>query len=98
MIHIFNTFLQSGSATVSIQLQLWHIWAFILVVSGMIVLKSVRAIAILSLLAAVALGWHSSLAVFDKSMTATPAVGVLFLLFGVVILGSVACSFDLGNK
>ncbi len=95
MLNILNTFLQSGNATVSIQL--WHIWAFILVVSGMIVIRSVRAIAIVSLLAAVALGWHSSLAVFDKSMSATPGVGVFYLLFGVVILGSVACTFDLGN-
>lgn len=96
MLNILNTFLQSGNAMVSIQL--WHIWAFILIVSGMIVVKSVRAIAIISLFAAVAIGWHSSVAVFDKSMSITPGVGVLYLLFGVVILGSIACTFDLGNK
>lgn len=95
MINILNLFLQSGNATVSIPL--WHIWAFILVVSGMIVVKSVRAIAIVSLFGAVAIGWHSSLAVFDQSMAVMPGVGVCFLLFGIVILGSVACTFDLDN-
>lgn len=95
MLNILNLFLQSGNATVSIPL--WHIWAFILVVSGMIVVKSVRAIAIVSLFGAVAIGWHGSLAVFDQSMAAMPGVGVCFLLFGIVILGSVACTFDLDN-
>lgn len=95
MLNVLNAFLQSGNAMVSIQL--WHIWAFILVVSGMIVVKSVRALAIVSLLAAVALGWHSSLSVFDKTMSASPGVVWCFLLFGVVILGSVVSTFDLGN-
>ena len=71
MENIFLTFLQSGAATVNIQL--WHIWAFILIVSGMIVVKSARSIAIVSLLAAVLLGWQDSLAVVEKCLPASPA-------------------------
>ena len=96
MENILQTFLQSGAATVNIQL--WHIWAFILIVSGMIVVKSVRSIAIVSLLAAVLLGWQDSLAVVEKCLPASPAVvGGFYLLFGAMILGSVACTFDLDS-
>ena len=96
MDNIYSTFIQSGATIVNIQL--WHIWAFILIVSGMIVIKSVRSIAIVSLLAAVLLGWQDSLTVVEKCLPASPAaVGGFYLLFGALILASVACTFDLDN-
>ena len=96
MENIFSTFFQNGSATVNVEL--WHIWAFIIIVSGLIVMRSKKGLAIVSLLVPVALGWHASLAMLERSLPASPtAAGVFYLLFGFLILGSVACTFDLDH-
>jgi len=88
-----NVFLQKGTATVDIQL--WHIWFFVLLISAMIFVKWARAIAIFSMLTAIVLGWQESLAAAQETVATTPVLWVAYLLIGAVMVAALAFSFCL---
>ena len=88
---LLDLIMQKGNATVDIQL--WHIWVFFLLISLMVFVKWGRAIAIFSLLASVALGWQESMSAVQETVAATPVMWMGYLLVGAFMLAAISYTF-----
>jgi hypothetical protein len=95
MNELINSFWQTGAATINIQL--WHIWIFVLVVSGMVFVKCKRAIAVLSLFTAIVLGWQDSMAAVKESVSAPSVLWLTYLSIGLFIFFSFLCSVTMDD-
>jgi len=95
MNELINSFWRTGATTINIQL--WHVWIFVLAMSGMVFVKCRRAIAVLSLFTAIVLGWQDSMAAVKESVSAPSVLWLTYLAVGLFIFASFLSSITIDD-
>jgi len=88
---IFATWLSLGNT--AIELQLWHVWIFALLITGLILTKCKRAIAFFSIAGALAISGRASISIIRQSASLSPELWFFYGILALFILSGVLCSF-----
>lgn len=82
---------------VEIGVKLWQLWIFSLLISLLTIAKCKRAIAVVSLLAALAVSGHDSIRAFLMSSGTIPHLGILYGILGLCIVSGLLFSLILDD-